>query len=702
MDPSASSSSLEQFYTVSAAEILRLIQAHLMECGLHQTVRTLQRESGIGMAASLQSTPWKQLAMTGQWASVLQGLASLDKERMTAAASGDSSLSATAVTVTILLASVHEMAILELADIGEWETAYAVFRLFQQDEAMSAVTSELSFDSANQSADLHNSKSVIGSGLTVSRSLEQKLAALAAARQANAACVVPDDYYGIPVASSQTATGKSPSTSRQTIDERRQARRTQLGERLQDFIPKQPPQRLLLLLQQAIKWQSYTGQLPNIRQKWEELDEATSIAKRKRVRTFDLVLGEASVDPTSVGNESSHSFSNSKGIAKEYAKIKFGKQAVCQAAAVLPDGSGLVTGSSDGWIEFWDWDGKLRTKDLVYQQNDELLGHDNGAAISALAVSNDTAMLASSASDGTVNIWKIQTGQRLRSLLASSSANRTGCDGGSISALSFSPDNSRVLVALHDGTCREFGLRTARILKEFRGHSSYVTSCSYELVVPQAIMLPGESSTDAESRDQLRAVIITSSGDGTIRIWDGTTADPMFMLRPVSIGLLGNLSSVASSICSMDNLAFAERVTNSGSPAVNTVLKLHTPRYTLLVVPRGQRAFLVDYRGTVLQTFQDERNEAASKTAVFVAAAVSVSNRWFYAVQDSGVCCIFDVATGKLDKTIPDFGSICTSATSTEGLAAEVTTLVHHPYKEVVAAFSNDRRQKKGKVVLWK
>jgi WD40 repeat-containing protein SMU1 len=150
------------------------------------------------------------------------------------------------------------------------------------------------------------------------------------------------------------------------------------------------------------------------------------------------------------------------------------------------------------------------------------------------------------------------------------------------------------------------------------------------------------------------------------------------------------------------DMALAERVTSSGSPAVNTVLKLHTPRYTLLVVPRGQRAFLVDFRGTVLQTFQDDRNEAASKAAVFVAAAVSVSNRWLYAIQDSGVCCIFDVATGKLDKTIPDFGSTCTSASSTEGLAAEVTGVVHHPYKEVVAAFSNDRRQKKGKVVLWK
>ena len=85
-------------FSVSSADVLRLILAHLTECGLHESVRTLQRESGVGMAASLHSAAqWKQQAVTGQWAAVLQGLAVLDKDR----ARMDSALLA-AVTNTLV------------------------------------------------------------------------------------------------------------------------------------------------------------------------------------------------------------------------------------------------------------------------------------------------------------------------------------------------------------------------------------------------------------------------------------------------------------------------------------------------------------------------------------------------------------------------------------------------------------------------
>ena len=127
-----------------------------------------------------------------------------------------------------------------------------------------------------------------------------------------------------------------------------------------------------------------------------------------------------------------------------------------------------------------------------------------------------------------------------------------------------------------------------------------------------------------------------------------------------------------------------------GSPAVHSVLHLHTPADSMIIVPRGVRAFLVNYHGTVLKTFQDN---ASVNGKVFVAAAVSPSNHWLYCVKEDGVCCVFDIATGKLETSLRKDGGSHT---------AEITALVHHPHKGILAAFSNNKGQKKGQLVLWK
>jgi len=630
MDPSSTTANSNTTMDISSADCLRLILAHLTENSLHETARTLQRESGVGMAASLTHN-WFQQAGTGQWATVLQGLAVLDRERAHLNAS--------------LLAGVHEMAILELAEAGDWNTAYAVFRLLQQDDSMASAFSDLASSSSK-------------SKVTVSRSLEQKLAQLAAARQKDKDCAVPDDFYG---------SGSS-----------KQARREELGQHLQDGVPRQPSQRLQTLIQQAIKWQAYTGQIPRIRQWWPDEeddddegkqdpgdDKSRSHKKKKRKRKeFDLVLGEVSVDPMTVGTDimGAAAVPIGKHITEDYASISFGKKSTCESAAFLTDGTGLVTGSSDGLIEIWDSKGKLRT-DLEYQANDDLLGHDNGSGVTSLSISNDGQLLASGAADGTVNLWRMDTGKCLRSI--ETSAAKSG-----ISCLAFSPQGSHILTASHDGTCREFGLRTARMLKEFRGHTSYLTSCAYQLI---------------DSSSQL--VVLTASGDGTVRIWNGQTADMLRILQPVSLGK--HLSASGASI------VLAEMSTTD-RPAIHGLHPLHTPTDTMVVVPRGVRAFLVDYSGVILQTFQD----SSSSDKVFVASTVSATNRWLYAVKEEGSCCVFDVATGKLEHTIREFGALSTS--SSGGAAAEVSSLIHHCYKDVIAAFSNEKGQKKGKLVLWK
>lgn len=648
--------------TVSAADILRLIQAHLTESGFQRTVQCLQEESGgIGLAGCLQSssTIFAVAASSGHWPLILQTLRTMDRSRI-----------ASNKELMEVLAETHEMAILEVAEAGDLTVAYALYQLVQRDYLQESLdpyetdqlnpTTTTTTTSRSSSSDANVGH--LPSKMSRARVIEQKLAALAAARVKDPQAAVPDDFYG-------------KKTSKQK-------RRRDIGERLQKLIPRQPPNRLLLLLQQAIKWQVYTGQLPKMKElqgneednEGEEIsgqEEEPSKKKRKKRRVFDLVLGEARVDPLLVG-ESSMSLDEAEPIpSKPWATVKFGKKATCQAAFFLPDSSGLVTGSSDGLIEIWDpaqnYSG-LRL-DLSYQQKDQLLGHDG--AITALTASHDCTMLASGDIDGNVSVWSMTSGKCLRQIAAFSSA--------AVSCLNFSPDASRLLAGgSRDGTVRELGLRTGRALKEFVGHASYVTHCAYQFYQGSSWQL----------------LIVTGSGDGTVRIWDGKTCDVLKVLRPVSLGK--HLSKSNTSIV----VDVQQSVTvEGGSPSVHSILHLHTPDSTMILVPRGYCAFLVNYAGTILRVMQDD---GASSDKVFVAATISSTNRWLYAIKEDGVCCVFDVWTGKLEKTIRDFGSETTRTLKESQTSAEISSILHHPTKSILAAFSSDKGQKRGQLVLWK
>lgn len=73
---------------------------------------------------------------------------------------------------------------------------------------------------------------------------------------------------------------------------------------------------------------------------------------------------------------------------------------------------------------------------------------------------------------------------------------------------------AQVLSGSFDGTVRVHGLKSGKMLKEFRGHTSYVNDAIF--------------SADG-------AQVISASSDATVRVWDAKTCECMHAFRCVHL-----------------------------------------------------------------------------------------------------------------------------------------------------------------------
>ena len=187
--------------------------------------------------------------------------------------------------------------------------------------------------------------------------------------------------------------------------------------------------------------------------------------------------------------------------------------------------------------------------------------------------------------------------------------------------------------------------------------------------------------------------VVTSSADGTARVWDGTSSEILYVLQPHSLG--SSLSEKGMSVLQKMESPIVE-----ACPNLHSAIPLHTPTDSMLLVPRGHRAFIVTLAGVVLQTFNVNTN------SILVAASVSPSNHWFYAVTDGGSLHVFDMTTGDEERVIKNFAEATTTSgggdNATIRSCPEITALAHHPHKGILGAFSNDKSQKRGLLTLWK
>ncbi|KAK3825878.1 MAG: WD40 repeat-containing protein SMU1 [Benniella sp.] len=408
----------------------------------------------------------------------------------------------------------------------------------------------------------------------------------------------------------------------------KEKRRQIIAQALSSEVTVVAPSRLVTLLGQALKFQEQQGMLPP--------DSAYDLFRG----TVPVVKAEADDVPS-----------------KCYNTIKFPKKQHAECVAFSPNGQYLVTGSADGFIEIWNYlTAKLR-KDLKYQAEDNLMAMES--AVLSLGFSKDSEMLASGAQDGKIKVWKIQTGQCLRRY--------SPAHQGGVTSVCFSPDGTQVLSASFDLTIRLHGLKSGKMLREFRGHTSFVNHASFSLDGTQ---------------------ILSSSSDGTIKIWDYKTANCLKSLTPHDG--TGTMAGVAGL-------------------TVNSCIPFPKPNQ-ILVCMKSPTAYLLTMDGESIRKFMspESSTEGATKdlTAAaaaraagddnarkeglgvpmtdFVALSLSPQSEIVYCLAENSQVHCYYADSAKLIKSIP----------VAEG---EVIGMVSHPLSNVLAINTVD-----GRVLLWK
>mmetsp|Transcript_30393 Transcript_30393/g.116508 ORF Transcript_30393/g.116508 Transcript_30393/m.116508 type:complete len:414 (+) Transcript_30393:559-1800(+) len=253
----------------------------------------------------------------------------------------------------------------------------------------------------------------------------------------------------------------------------KQVRRNELSKSVQKEVASVAPSRLLALLGQSLKYQHSQGLLP----------PGTSLDLFR-----DIVPELNSEDDAP--------------CVLQTTNIKFGTKQYAECALFSPKDDMFLTGSSDGFVEAWDYlSGKYRT-DLKYQAEDDLISHEE--KICCMCFSREGEMLATGGAEKKLKVWRLRSGKVLRRIELVRAP----------SCMTFSRDGAQLLVGFPDGAVRIYGLKSGKILKELHGHTAIVNDIHY--------------SADGAS-------IFTGSADGTIRVWSHQTAQCIKVLRPAHV-----------------------------------------------------------------------------------------------------------------------------------------------------------------------
>lgn len=247
----------------------------------------------------------------------------------------------------------------------------------------------------------------------------------------------------------------------------KESRRQEIAEAIGCEVSVAPPSRLLVLLGQAMKYQKLQGSLPKqfLGGATSQLEaqpasngcgtDSVTIGGGTAGSSFDLFRGDV---------KHRKKDAEEKVVKKQMGLINFPVESHPEALSFSPDGSSLLTGSIDGFVELWDVDQCALRRDLEYQAKDELMMHkdaaNNSVAILCSTFSKDGNYLATGSQDGQLKVWKISTGACIRKFAQAHSSG--------ITSVCLTKNNMQVLTTSFDMTARVHGLKSGKRLKEFR------------------------------------------------------------------------------------------------------------------------------------------------------------------------------------------------------------------------------------------
>ena len=258
-------------------------------------------------------------------------------------------------------------------------------------------------------------------------------------------------------------------------------------------------------------------------------------------------------------------------------------------------------------------------------------------AVLSVAFSADAELLCSGSRDGAVKVWQLQTGSCQHEL--------GGTTGQPIACVCFSRDSSTVLSAGFDQVIRLHGLRSGTVLKQFRGHESFVDSVAF---------------THNER------FVLSGSSDGTVRVWSVSSAECVQSFRPPTAG------AAAAAAAGEAGLLDAQ---------VHSVLTMPGDGEQIVVCARSHTAHLFTLSGKLLRNFS-VASEAAQCS--FVSCELSPQGHWLYCVGDNHVLYCFVVATGDMMHSMRLH-------------ERDVLGLAHHPHRNLLVSHARD-----GLLKLWR
>ena len=179
--------------------------------------------------------------------------------------------------------------------------------------------------------------------------------------------------------------------------------------------------------------------------------------------------------------------------------------------AVTPNGGGLVSAAKNGRITLWS----LRSGSEVHTKQ----GHHSSAQ--AIAVTPDGKLVVSGSADKTVRVWSLVTGRLVRTLHGHSET---------VWSVAVSPDGRQVASGSgfiygekKDTTVRLWDLATGAMTRVFEGHTSAVNSVAF--------------SVDGGR-------LLSASADGTLREWDCATGKELCSVRAAT----GHVSTIVNAV----------------------------------------------------------------------------------------------------------------------------------------------------------